>query len=67
MTECQPRIGLTHLPPRSRQLKPEELQNVFGGCVGLHYAGCQLDSDCCPGGYCDHGDLLVIGACFKRY
>jgi hypothetical protein len=46
MSERKARIDLTNLPLRPRQLKPEELQNVFGGCGG-YLAQCYNDSDCC--------------------
>jgi hypothetical protein len=46
MSEPKPRIALTSLPPRPRQLNPNELQNVFGGCYGL-VSVCINDSDCC--------------------
>ena len=46
MSERKARIGLTNLPPRPRQLKPEELQNLFGGCYSYGNV-CMNDSDCC--------------------
>ena len=46
MAERKARIDLTNLPPRPRQLKPEELPNVFGGCNGRGIF-CSSNSDCC--------------------
>ena len=36
------------LPPRARQLNPDELSAVFGGCIANGYP-CILESDCCSG------------------
>ena len=46
MAEWKARIDLTNLPLRPRQLKHDELQNVFGGCYGYRNV-CINDSDCC--------------------
>lgn len=46
MTERKARIDFTNLPLRPRQLKPEELHNVFGGCYG-QFNVCLTDSECC--------------------
>jgi hypothetical protein len=46
MSERKARIDLTNLPLRPRHVKPEELQNVFGGCYGYGNV-CMGDSDCC--------------------
>jgi hypothetical protein len=63
MTERKARIDLTNLPLRPRQLKHEELQNVFGGCMG-HGEVCVYDSDCCPQFYCNH---LIPFLCMNRW
>ena len=48
MAERKARIEVTrNLPARPRQLKPEELQQVFGGCYSTGNV-CGVDSDCCP-------------------
>ena len=47
MPERKARIDLTDLPLRPRQLKPGELQQVFGGCFSTGNL-CGVDSDCCP-------------------
>ena len=64
MADRTARIKVTNLPLRPRQLKPGELQNVFGGCMGPG-GPCAFDSDCCPGHYCDHGGLPFY--CLKRW
>jgi len=47
------RISLSHpLPPRPRQLTPDELQRVFGGCGTLDNP-CLKPEDCCDGYGCD--------------
>ena len=52
MPERNARIDLTNLPLRPRQLKPGDLQNVFGGCIGSVDSSdvllaCVSDSECC--------------------
>ena len=59
MTERRARIDLTNLPLRPRQLKPEELQNVFGGCYGI-YTPCMNDSDCCASNKCYYATTQVV-------
>ena len=39
-------IEIRDLPPRARQLNPDELEGVFGGCVSAGSA-CFADADCC--------------------
>lgn len=39
-------IELKDLPSRARQLEPDELRKVFGGCNG-HRESCEKSSDCC--------------------
>ena len=46
MPERHARINLTNLPTRSRQLNPEDVRNVFGGCM-MSWQLCHFDSDCC--------------------
>ena len=52
MSERRARIDFTNLPPRPRQLKPEDLRNVFGGCNGYLWP-CVNNSDCCSGMTCN--------------
>ena len=42
----RPELQLLDLPPRPRPLGLEEIQAIFGGCVGID-AECHEDSDCC--------------------
>lgn len=51
MTNRKARIDLTNLPARPRQLRAEELQNVFGGCYGRHNV-CMTSSECCAPFFC---------------
>ena len=49
------RISVSHpLPPRPRQLTPDELKRVFGGCIANLNEYCGVPSDCCVG-RCVHG------------
>jgi hypothetical protein len=52
MTSRRPRISLDPLPARSRPLTAEEMESVFGGCVGKGQS-CQ-GCDCCFGLYCTY-------------
>ncbi len=40
------KIRLIDLPYRAKKLNPEELTNVFGGCL-THGQFCIANSDCC--------------------
>ena len=52
MKDRRARIDLTDLPVRPRQLNTEDMQNVFGGCIGSVDSSdlllaCVSDSECC--------------------
>ena len=67
MSERKARIDLTNLPLRPRQLKSDELQNVFGGCYSTGNV-CGVDSDCCPSTpYCKDSSYAVYGVTLCRY
>lgn len=59
MTERKARIDLTNLPLRPRQLKHDELQNVFGGCYSFGNV-CINDSDCCAPYKCKLMTIQVV-------
>lgn len=55
------RIEITDLPSRARQLNPEEVRHVFGGCSGRNEY-CQMTSDCCQiGGWANRLACLGTG------
>ena len=55
-------IRLTELPPRTRQLTPDEMRNTFGGCAGKGYV-CAGDSDCCDQNCLPADEGLVFVCC----
>jgi hypothetical protein len=63
----QIRISFKELPARARELKPNEISAVFGGCIQQAQSSCVNNCDCCdtvPFGYML---TCVTGICGKQW